>query len=300
MASTLPQLRIENPVSTQTIPERKNQGHWIQQRSPSRFNALGLAHHWHLASLDAPTVAVVWSIAFAWSAHSHLAPWVLPLEALVVWAAYVGDRLLDVKQGLQHDDAGMRDRHWFHWRHRRILTPLAIGALVAAACIAVRWMPILIWKRDSMLGLASLAYFARVHRGRLRERLFSKEMLVGVLFTSGCALPSLSWNNAMPITFFAALAWLNCAAIENWESSTHPRNISAIAFRFALIGFAVATFSLALQPRAALLLGCGAASAALLAVLDHLRHRLTPLSLRTFADLVLLTPAILLATASFR
>jgi hypothetical protein len=299
VASTLPHLRATKPASALQFFPIGSQELPKYPHSLKRINAPAVFRYWHLVSLDAPTVAIVWPLAFAWAAHTSVPAWMLLLEALVVWAAYVGDRLLDARRSLLRDGTEMRDRHWFHWRHRRILVPCALAAIAAAACIACRWMPVWVWRRDSLLGLASVAYFARVHGARLRERLYSKELLVGVLFTAGCALPAASWTIAVPIAFFAALAWLNCSAIENWESAVRKRNISGIAVRLSMAGFAAGVFSLAIHPRAAILLACGAASAALLAMLDHHRNRLTPLTLRTFADLVLLTPALVLASVSF-
>jgi len=49
------------------------------------------------------------------------------------------------------------------------------------------------------------------------------------------------------------------------------------------------------QPRIAALLAAAAASSLLLALLDRLRANPTPLALRALADLVLLTPIVLLA-----
>ena len=56
---------------------------------------------WHLASLDAPTVALVWSLGFAWAAGVGLPVWAPLLLALVAWAVYVGDRLLDARAGFR-------------------------------------------------------------------------------------------------------------------------------------------------------------------------------------------------------
>ncbi len=79
---------------------------------------------WHLASLDAPTVAVVWSFAFAWSAGIKLPDWVSALLVLAVWPVYVIDRLLDARAGLRSQNLDrLRERHLFHWRHRRLLLP---------------------------------------------------------------------------------------------------------------------------------------------------------------------------------
>ncbi len=190
---------------------------------------------WHLTSLDAPTVAVVWSLSFARTAGVHLPMWVPLLLALGTWAVYIGDRLLDAGSALRAGNIDrLRERHYFHWTHRRILTPCAIVAGVIAAAIILLLMPVDIRKHDFVLALAAFAYFSGVHFvGRPRRRpssIFSKELLVGVLFTSGCAFPALSrlpisgnllqlWPFFAVITFFALLAWLNCHAIDRWESS---------------------------------------------------------------------------------
>ena len=44
---------------------------------------------WHLASLDAPTVAAVWGLAFAWAAHIALPRWIPALLALGTFVAGV-------------------------------------------------------------------------------------------------------------------------------------------------------------------------------------------------------------------
>ena len=295
MASTLPQLRTR-AIGPQTAGSR-NPEKLKLLHSPQRFQAAAVLRYWHLTSLDAPTVAVVWSLAFAWVAHERLTAWLFPLEVLVVWAVYVGDRLLDARRGLKLDGSGMRDRHWFHWRHRRLLVPMALIAALGAAGIALRWMPLAVWGRDSAVATASLVYFACVHAGRLRSRLFSKEMLVGVLFTAGCILPVASLRLVAPIAFFAALAWLNCWAIERWEASEKRAIVGSIAARLAFVGLALAGSSFVFAPRMALLLLAGAFAAALLATLDRLRGRMTAVSLRTLADFALLTPALVLVVA---
>lgn len=72
--------------------------------SPTRNEPLQvplLFRLWHLSSLDAPTVAIVWSLAFAWTANVRLPWWVLVLLPLGVWTVYVADRLLDARAGIQ-------------------------------------------------------------------------------------------------------------------------------------------------------------------------------------------------------
>ncbi len=271
---------------------------------------------WHLASLDAPTVAVTWSLAFAWAAHIRLPGWIPALLALAGWAVYVADRLLDARAALLSANlASLRERHRFHHRHRRLLGPLAIAAVIAAACIVFTLMPLAARERNSVLAVAALAYFTRVHSfGRLpslaRSRLaplLKKELLVGLLFTAACGLPVLSralaQASASPrplaavFLFFALLAWLNCHAIDGWEAREQEpfgATILPPACLLALGGLALALILAEGQPRMAELAGAGAFSALLLALLDRQRSRLTPLALRAAADLVLLTPLALL------
>lgn len=308
-----------------------------EEKTPSstprrRYHAPAIIRFWHLASFDAPTVALAWSLGFAWVARLRLPAWVLVLQVLVVWAVYVGDRLLDARNGLRRweteSSCELRERHYFHWRHRRILLPLALFSICAAVATILRCMPVGVRERDSVLAAASLAYFTRVHAGRAgrafwrARRILSKELLVGVLFTVGCALPAWSHGDwillAAPVALFAALAWLNCRSIEAWESKAglqttasvpHPFRLIAIGREAALFrpvfagiflagcGAIAAVFLFPLHPRAAALLVSGATGALLLAALDRCRNRLTPLTLRAAADLALLAPALVLGAA---
>ena len=178
---------------------------------------------WHLASIDAPTVAIIWSLAFAWAANVRLPWWVLVLLSLGVWTVYVADRLLDASAGMRSPALEqLRERHFFHWRHRRVLVPAALAAALIAAWFVLLLMPGTTRKHDALLAAASLVYFTRVHSGRKFLPLFSKELLVGAIFTFGCALPTFSrvhlslawWPLLTAILAYALLAWLNCYAID--------------------------------------------------------------------------------------
>ncbi len=306
---------------------------------------------WHLASLDAPTVAVVWTIAFAWAAGAHLLFKAPLLLALAAWVVYVGDRLLDARTALRSEETSkMRHRHRFHWRHRRIFISLAVLAAASAVWIFLVLVPPFLRQRDSALAALALVYFTSVHSSRklaswspmllapplpsILSSFPAKELLVGLLFTTACALPSLSRLPAstpaalllVPMAFFASLAWLNCHAIESWESTTvephfftrdsgraatfaEPhRGLAPVANRIqsartnpifpvagllAVAGLFLACVGFPLHPRPAALLTAGATSALLLALLDRYRNRLSPLALRVAADLALLTPALL-------
>jgi hypothetical protein len=285
---------------------------------------------WHLASLDAPSVALVWSLSFAWAAHVRLPLWVPALLMLAVWAVYVADRLLDARNGLRSGNLqALRERHLFHWRHRRAFLPLAVLAALAAAVLVFSLMPTGARERNSVLAAASLVYFTRVHAGRafrpplpsvLRTPFprglwppFPKELLVGLLFTVGCVIPAWSRSSLpgpasplpallVPAAFFSLLAWLNCHAIDRWEAdanNTAPQRIACTACIVSVSGLLAAALLLHAQPRSAALLAAGAISALLLALLDVLRARLAPVALRATADLVLLIPLLLVPAARF-
>jgi hypothetical protein len=190
------------------------------------------------------------------------------------------------------------------------MAPLALAATIAAVAIVFAFMPPGVRERNSVLAAAAVAYFSGVHSGhKLRRVPFSaKELLVAVLFASGCALPTFSrlgaagshipafWPLLALVAFFASLAWLNCRAIEYWESRLLPPRTSSIFVAgclLALAGLLMSVIFAAQQPRIAALAIVGAASALLLALLDRERRFLTVLALRAAADLVLLSPALL-------
>ena len=77
------------------------------------------------------------------------------------------------------------------------------------------------------------------------------------------------------------------------QISANNLAFSAAIF-LALTGLLLSSIEFPLHPRPAALLRAGAASALLLALLDRLRNRLSPLALRAAADLVLLTPLALM------
>jgi hypothetical protein len=316
------------------VPVRDKIDTWTANR---RTNAVRLVDApravalWHLASLDAPTVAVVWSLAFAWAARIYVSGRVLLVLALTVWCAYVCDRLLDARAGLEtsagSNRSGLRERHFFHWRHRGLLTPLAVAGACVAGMMSVTFLAPFVRERGLVLGAAAMVYFSGVHAApqRWRRRLslprpVSKELLVAVLFTAGCILPAWSrfhvsavqdysrmwfWISAV---YFAVLAWLNCWSIAKWESGLEDSegrfdregwtmskgakeltNLFA-ALLVAFVGMLLAATAGGSHFRSAGLLTAGAASALLLALLDCMRMRMTPLALRDAADLVLLTP----------
>jgi hypothetical protein len=267
---------------------------------PTGLDAPVPLRFWHLASFDAPTVAVVWTFGFAWVCNARLSIWLPAVLALSAWSFYIADRLLDARNA----NTPLRARHHFHWKHRRIFAPLAAVAAIVAIVLVLHSMPFAARERNSVLAAAALAYFTSVHspwRVAAPKFRFPKELLVGTLFTLACAAPTLNRIAGHRLTLlpailiFATLAWLNCHAIESWESDSRRR----LAVLGPAIGLAVAaslaSFTLSRHDsRQAALLAAAALSAIFLALLDRRRQRLSPITLRASADLVLLTPLLVL------
>jgi hypothetical protein len=276
---------------------------------------------WHMASLDAPTVAVAWTLGFAFAAGVHLPVWVPALVGLVTWAVYIGDRLLDARSALASmQPSRLRHRHRFHWRHRRFLAPVAVASALAALAIVVVFVPVAARERGAFLGLATVAYFSGVHArrnpdsrlgwlpaprkilGRLPFNQIGNEILVAAIFTCGCMLPvwprasilpAPLWPLEVVAAFFMLLAWLNYHAIGRWEAGAAAVHITPAGLLLALIGLGLGTALYPTHPAAVLLIASGAGSALLLALMNRNRGRLTPLALRASADLVLILPLLL-------
>ena len=302
--------------------------------------AASTLQYWHLLSLDAPTVAVVWCAAFASAAHLRLPTLSYGLLFVATWGLYVADRLLDGMNAappasVKHAQR-LRERHHFHARHRRafLLAAIPLG-LILAGLVATR-MNASARHDDLLLAAAAACYLLCVHlpgRAALRsERLpgrwfaVPKELAVAIIFSIACVIPT----GARQIAFdgwligsgvsFALLCWLNCVAIETWETSweasataqgagraAHPLT-QAIGRRLRISCCIVAGAGLSLALVAALAGNTAfcipalsvAASASLVYQLDRIRFHLAPVLLRAAADAVLLTPCVLLLLAHLR
>lgn len=286
---------------------------------------------WHLLSLDAPTVAVLWCWFFAANFGIAFRWMVLPTLALGTWCVYVADRLLD---GLLPAHTGLlRDRHWFYLRHRVFFTAAwLLAAAPLAYLILLRVQPS-VRNDDILLGLTGATYFLLIHGCRQgAARWFPKEMAVGFLFAIATAVPA--WARvameqrailAVAVAAFGAACWLNCVAIQSWEDaeaaqevahqilaakrrSNGPRvgaftqNAGITQFLGKhLVGFAalLGTGSICLAWAAAHtpvwpILVCVALSSGLFLVLIAHRNRCSVLTLRIAADAALLTPLLFL------
>lgn len=278
----------------------------VVERRRSRFRGLPVA--WHLLSLDAPTVTVLWAWSFAHAVDVHPSGSALAVLGIGTWLIYVGDRLLDARSPIHHP---LRERHFFHARHRRaFLTGSAGATLLLLALIGL--MPAAARREDTLIFAASMLYFALVHVPALSmQRWFPPELTVGAVFACATVIPAWSAPASpraeltLPVLLFAGLCSLNCVAIETWERSAqraHTYAVPSIA-----IGLAIACVALVLIPDlrtagTSRLLLSTFVSATLLFALDRLHRRVTQsdsepanvarflLILRVAADAALLTP----------
>jgi hypothetical protein len=258
---------------------------------------------WHLLSLDAPTVATVWVWFIARVNHISLRVTSLIAMTAAVWTLYAADRLLDA-QGATND--GLEARHYFHQRHRpAFMAGIAVCSVLLAALLPR--IPEQAIRLYLILGGLVFGYFVIIHATHSAHRL-PKEIAVGICFAAATFIPTVARRPELrllllpPALLLAALCSLNCLFIYAWEhpggagQRPHPVTAAALA---RLNGLAAAIFTLcagfawfdhgALWP----LYGAVAASTVALGGLNLTRGRMSVLSLRAAADLVLLTPLLL-------
>jgi hypothetical protein len=272
---------------------------------------------WHLLSLDAPTIAALWTWFIASANHVRLPLASTLAMAIAVWMLYATDRLMDARL-LDADPAhyeGLEARHYFHHRHRSAFLSGILLASIALALLLPHLEPQAIRLYAVLAGLVS-AYFLLIHATRTAAaqqkvaHLVPKEIAVGLFFAAATFIPTVARcpnlrSRLLPFALlFAALCSLNCLFIYAWEhtgsnTSDPPHPITQIALQklpsltvlLALSGAAVTLFDYHAPwpvPYAIAL------SAALLLLLHNHRLVIAPVTLRATADLALATPLLLL------
>ena len=271
---------------------------------------------WHLLSLDAPTVAVLWTWFIAASNHIHL-PYTSTLAmAVTVWVLYAADRLMDASL-LDTDPASYKDleaRHYFHHRHRPAFLTGIVFASIALAILLPRLDTEAI-HLYLVLGALVVGYFILIHaRSTSAQQILAhrmpKEIAVGLCFAAATFIPTVARHRDLRLPllpsalFFAALCSLNCLFIYAWEhedSRTNPpahpitqlalRNLPLLTTLLLLAATLLALFDRQ-APRA---IPSAIAGAATLLLFLHLRRlTISRITLRAAADLALTTPLLLL------
>ena len=278
--------------------------------------ATRVLHLWHLLSLDAPTVATLWTGFVARTARVHLPYTALVAMFTAVWMLYAADRLLDARQLFSdplHTDE-LEARHLFHHRHATaFLAAIAIAAVVLASLLHDLLPKAL--ELYAILGALLFAWFLVIHARATpsaAHRRLPKELAVGLFFPAAVFIPTVARRPDLRLPLlphamlFAAVCTLNCLVIYTWEhpttslapSTAHwttryaTHHITAVAATIAAAALALA--ALARHSSLWPLASAACLSSAALLVL-HRRHRhLSALTLRATADLALITPVLLL------
>ena len=264
----------------------------------------------NMVCLDAPLVAIAWQWLFARAVDSPLAAASIGALFLTAWLIYLADRLADtIKLDLTRD-ASLR--HRFCARHRR---PWIAAMLILTACDAwllSRHLDEEVMKFGGIVGASAFAYFVINYlAGRVWRWLPLKEVTIGSLFAAGTVtalLPQLTSSEGplqLTMILFAMLCALNCISIAFWERSIDEaqsresiatawpkgaKYLVPVAIALTVIAVLASRWSVPL----ALIDSCVALSAILLGALHALRT-VVPRDARTaLADLVLLTPILML------
>ncbi len=237
----------------------------------------------NVLALDAPLVAVAWQ-RFLAARFGVTVPWAATVAlAAAVWGVYLADRLLDARRGALDAE-----------RHRlaaRYPLAFAVGFLLAGGVAVVAAARLPVWYSWTGLdvGLGVVAYLALVHvaAGSVRRVPGAKELLVGIGFAAGVAIPlghgGEHFQDWLPsVVAFGGLCWLNCRLIDHWEAPApaHP------AWSDGVLGGALVVGSVALP----LAVGLAVAGAVLGLLAVHVGFRHRPRAARVLADAVLLTP----------
>jgi len=262
-------------------------------------------------SLDAPIVSLVWQAMFAQVLQVHLHLHHILLLGMSVWLAYAGDRWIEAWS--LNEGTVQTHRHGFALRWRWPLFTLWCGVLLCALVIAFRTLTKTEWSASLTMLALTLAYLLShqwLHRAHLWR--LPKEICVAIIVTCGAALyPATLGPGSLPVLMipvlsYSLLALCNCSLISLWErevDTIHRRQSLALQHRAiaGVIGFAPWTLcgaciigSLVSKSTIRPLLVAAALGAALLGLV-HLRHgSLGRMKSRVLADLVLLTPLLLL------
>jgi hypothetical protein len=277
-----------------------------------------LVIYWHLLSLDAPSVAMLWTWFIARSNGVKLPHTSIIAMGVAVWLLYAADRLLDARS---NEASHLEPRHRFHRRHRSAFHAGIALASLALVFLVYRITPAAL-QLYAILAAPLIAYFVLIHLRRKSATARStprlpKEIAVGLFFSAATFIPTVARNPSLresllpAALLFGLVCSLNCLFIYAWEhpvvaSAGYPEAHSAtqLALRFLpWLTISAIAGSLGLAIYGSLPDSSGRApwqlalaislAGALLLQLHTRRHSLDPTALRAAADLCLLTPLLL-------
>jgi hypothetical protein len=259
-------------------------------------------------SLDAPAVSVAWLALLARSLDVDLDWPPMFVLGASVWLAYAADRSIEGWR-LSREDV-RTPRHRFYQRWRGPVSAVWIVALTCDITVAVTRLT----RAELLAGwvlTAAVATYLLSHQlvHRTRRWRVPKEICVAGLLTGGIAvfLIDVTGTSALspPLTLFAGICFVNCVLISSWERDVdlaHQQSSLALDSRHApwipwapwILAVAAASVAFGGSAPSRTIAGCVAASALLLAALDHFEPRIGWPPARVLADVVLMTPLVAL------
>ena len=227
---------------------------------------------------------------------------------------YLADRLADALALPGQVASSLRGK--FCLRHRRLWTWTLVAIAAADAGLIWRTTDARTFFIGALVGTVAVIYLVLNYSlGRLWIFLPVKEVAIGFLFAAGTlvgllpSFPAVDFEFVFAALAFAFLCTLNCISIAAWERDLDvAQGKISIATRYVFvrrhlgkIAIALALASLIaplIQHNAASIFGCVSASALLLALLDFVGEAIGRDQRTALADLVLLTPLVVLIGAS--
>jgi hypothetical protein len=291
-------------IEHEIVPKRS------EREKPAQISVLVWLN---LVCLDAPLVAISWQWLFA---RAFQVPLTNPARLtlfLTAWLIYLADRLADSWSLDGTEPLSRRQR--FCWRYRRIWLAVIPSLALADFVLISQQLERGIIRVGLVIGVLSLGYLSvNYWLGKVWRFVPVKEVCIGCLFASGTVAAivphiGLSAPFLVAFVFFAALCSLNCISIAVWESDLdRAQGKNSIATRwpsvqswFRAVTIMLATCAIIIGPIAktvAAVYYCIALSAFLLTALDSLGERVGRDERTAMADLVLLTPLLLLLVKS--
>jgi hypothetical protein len=266
----------------------------------------------NLVCLDAPIVAITWQWLFAWTFGARLNLALRALLFLTAWLIYLGDRFADTIK--LPAGAPISLRHAFCREHMAAWWVAVVVIFLVDLLLAVRTLDLQMLLLGGTLGAVCALYLFINHSlgGKWRP-LPMKEKAIGILFAAGTTLavvgqlPGLTISFGVAVLLFAILCTYNCLSIAAWERELDAAQGKAsfltawpaVADALRPIGYAtaLATLVFAIFWRFAFPLGLCLLASALLLVWLNRAPGLARDSRTALADLVLLTPLVVLPFA---
>jgi hypothetical protein len=239
---------------------------------------------------------------------------------VAVWMLYASDRLLDARPlpgGQAPPD--LEERHRFHQRHRRaFLVAITLSAFLLAALLRFADPPAM--RLYALLAALLCAWFLLIHARPLpgdgTHRL-PKELAVGIFFPAAVFIPTVARLpqlrlDLLPVALLlAAICSLNCLFLYAWEhpglrphahwstrwATRHLISLTSSIALLSLLWLIAAQFLIdrsSLRHGTLVLTACILTSTVFLLLLHFVRRRLQPVHLRALADLMLITPLVII------